>query len=477
MEEVTSISAPRGKTKARKRTSWTEQHMISIKDGDAYKRRCAYCHLLWASSTSTGSIAKHLLDKHNINSTSQPQTSSNVLVQSNIDATSSTLTISRTLEKKFDSTVVRYIVTSMLPHAHIESSSFKRLMHEVLPTYQLKSSRTLKRLVLRMYVVLRHLVITYLSSQNFRYAITFDGWTNNSLKGFYPVTLHFVCFESTKPASVLLDFLDVFPGDGVGKRVGKALFSRLKSFNISSRLLSTTSDGASESLVASKELARLLLCHHGQDILQSSHMLRCMVHTYQLGVKSALEVITPSTMKLRKTLHSIRTSKVSRAIFKKYSKTMHENGEHEPPCVDCITRWNSTLIMYQQSLKLRDVLICTTSDNVIANEFVDHTLSIEDWSHIQSMEQWLLVPAKICNYLSGSKYPTLSIAALAFNNLLAHCNKYISMDMNSVDSSSEKITLQVQQEASNKCLQYLIKYQESLKSIPSRIAMFVDPRY
>ena len=119
MESATSISAPRGKTKARKRTSWTEQHMISIKDGDAYKRRCAYCHLLWASSTSTGSIAKHLSDKHNINSTSQPQTSSNVLVQSNIDATSSTLGISRTLEKKFDSTVVRYIVTSMLAHAHI----------------------------------------------------------------------------------------------------------------------------------------------------------------------------------------------------------------------------------------------------------------------------------------------------------------------------------------------------------------------
>ena len=80
-------------------------------------------------------VAKHLLDKHNINSTSQPHTSSNVLVQSNIDATLSTLAISRTLEKKFDSTVVRYIVTSMLPHAHIESSRFKRLMHEVLPTY------------------------------------------------------------------------------------------------------------------------------------------------------------------------------------------------------------------------------------------------------------------------------------------------------------------------------------------------------
>ena len=66
------------------------------------------------------------------------------------------------------------------------------------------------------------------------------------------MTLHFFCFESTKPAGVLLDFLDVFPGYEVGKRVGKALFSRLKSFSISSRLLSTTFDGTSESLVASK---------------------------------------------------------------------------------------------------------------------------------------------------------------------------------------------------------------------------------
>ena len=59
--EATSVSAPRFKTRARKRSSWTAQHMLSIKEGDASKRRCAYCHLLWSSSTSSSSIAKHLL--------------------------------------------------------------------------------------------------------------------------------------------------------------------------------------------------------------------------------------------------------------------------------------------------------------------------------------------------------------------------------------------------------------------------------
>ena len=50
--------------------------------------------------------------------------------------------------------------------------------------------------------------------------------------------------------------------DGVGKLVKLSLFSCLKSFGISSHILSTTSDGASESLGASKELATLLLSHH-----------------------------------------------------------------------------------------------------------------------------------------------------------------------------------------------------------------------
>ena len=101
-----------------------------------------------------------------------------------------------------------------------------------------------------MYLVLCHLVITYLSTQSFRYSITYDGWTNNSLKGFYPITLHRVSLESSKlesskPTTVLLDFLDDFSGGGVGKFVGKALFSRLKLFNISSCILFTTFDGAS----------------------------------------------------------------------------------------------------------------------------------------------------------------------------------------------------------------------------------------
>ena len=133
--------------------------------------------------------------------------------------------------------------------------------------------------------------------------------------------------------------------------------------------------------------------------------------------------------------------------------------------------------MYQEALKLRDVLSCTIADSIIAVDFVDSMLTIDDWNHIQAMEQWLLLPARICTYLSGSKYPTLSLASLAFNGMLSHCNKYLGVDVESIESNTSKVTIEVQEKASDKCLQYLRRYQESLKSIPSRIATFLDPRY
>ena len=89
------------------------------------------------------------------------------------------------------------------------------------------------------------------------------------------------------------------------------------------------------------------------------------------------------------------------------------------------------------------------------------------------MEEWLDTHGEVSTFLGGSKYPTLSVASLAYNCLLDHCNKYFICS----NDGSLDFTTQVLQRASNRCLQYLIKYQESLKSTPARIVMFIDPSY
>ena len=137
-----------------------------------------------------------------------------------------------------------YMVEAILPHVHVESSHFRKFMDKLSPGYQCKSKRTIKRSILQMYMVMRKLVIDLLSTINSRFSITFDGLSNNSLKGFYLVTFHWVCHETITQKSILLDFLNVLQGHGVGRRCGQAIFNRLSSFGISSKLLTTMSIAA-----------------------------------------------------------------------------------------------------------------------------------------------------------------------------------------------------------------------------------------
>ena len=98
---------------------------------------------------------------------------------------------------------------------------------------------------------------------------------------------------------------------------------------------------------------------------------------FQLGVKSTLEVISPSTEKLRTVLHTIRSSKVRREVFRKYAK-MVEHCEKEPPSLDVVTRWNSTLEMFRQAIKDRDVLNFTISDLTISSDFNGYVFTGDD---------------------------------------------------------------------------------------------------
>ena len=132
-ESIVSPSIIGSNSKKRKKSSWTEQHIIFITEANLSRWRCMYCNITWSTSTSTGSIARHLLDKHQIDNTSELGSSS-VLHQSSADT--SKLLISRSLERKFDSCIAKYyIVTEMLPHVHVDSIGFRRLVHDFLPGY------------------------------------------------------------------------------------------------------------------------------------------------------------------------------------------------------------------------------------------------------------------------------------------------------------------------------------------------------
>ena len=71
---------------------------------------------------------------------------------------------------------------------------------------------------------------------------------------------------------------------------------------------------------------------------------------------------------------------------------MYNRSEREPPYLDVPTRWNSTLAMYEDAIKVKNILHCTISDPSGA-PYKEELPNDDDWYHIQGMVDWLSVPS------------------------------------------------------------------------------------
>jgi hypothetical protein len=428
-----------------RRTSWTKQHVVVVATSSSQLRRCKHCGIAWSSNTSTGTIAKHLSSKHGIVTGSKPEPAAEE------DADSAN-------KREIESSVVTdYIIGVMLPPAHVSSPAFGRFLRQIAPGYEPpQSASAVERSILQAYTVLRRRVAAHLSSmQGARFAVAVGCGASRT---FRPVSLHWVHADSGEPVSMLLDLL-FQPTE-----LSQALFARLRSFGISSRLLALTSSvNAPDNTEASEELARSLRDLHGFDVLRPSHVLRCMAHTFQLGVASAAELISPTSVKLAEMLGSASTRHFGS------TRDMDDNGA---------SGWASSFPMFQKALELGDRL----------------SLAPEDWNRIQAMEQWLRLPFGAYSYLSSSsrepkkpkkqkkqmqkqkkKHATISLYTLALACLEAQCERYKAIDARSLGSGLANEALRLQHEASDRCLQHLRG--SSTQSAPSRIAMFLDPRW
>ncbi|KAL3691985.1 hypothetical protein R1sor_005636 [Riccia sorocarpa] len=128
--------------------------------------------------------------------------------------------------------------------------------------------------------------------------------------------------------------------------------------------------------------------------------------------------------------------------------------------------------MLSQAYELRNVFKYATMDESIARDFEGRYMSSADWEVVDKMIKWLQGPAVISTLLCGSKYPTLTVTQLAWTKLLEHCTKSQVPD----SQNTADIVQESQASGGRACLRYLMKYEDEMKSVPARIAQFLDPR-
>jgi hypothetical protein len=126
-------------------------------------------------------------------------------------------------------------------------------------------------------------------------AITFDGWTSSTYRGYYPVTCHFVDDKQGKVVEILLDFFFTAPGTGVSKRCAEHIFGLLESFGLANKTLAFVSDNGSDAVKTGELLSDFIRKHYGPSAFPKENLLRCFVHTLQIGIKKAMEITKSQT--------------------------------------------------------------------------------------------------------------------------------------------------------------------------------------
>ena len=84
--------------------------------------------------------------------------------------------------------------------------------------------------------------------QQFLFYLT-DGLTNPCMQ-IFSVTLQFFDISAKSMQSILLDFIKVQTGPGIGRRVSEQLCLRLKSFNIFGKVEASVTDSGADSVKA-----------------------------------------------------------------------------------------------------------------------------------------------------------------------------------------------------------------------------------
>jgi hypothetical protein len=381
-----------------------------------------------------------------------------------------------------DSAVARYIVATGLSYQHASSTGFVKFMQTVSPAVKLSKSDTIQRRVLAMYIVLKVFIMEYLTTLSVAVSLTFDGWSNTSLRGFYVCTAHWAdtrvqvpdvappqCSDLDSSAGsvksnprlhdVVLDFFHVPPGPGVGTRCGTYLSELVQSYHCTDKLVAVVTDGGGDAVLSAKLVVSAVAKSTSTTKTTCTH-ITCFAHTFQLAIKPVTELVQLATEKLRSCLSYLRGSKVRRGMFRTFAK-VNMGRSMEVPALDTPTRWNSTHVMVDQSLKLRETISATMLGTGGTSDMI---LTEPEWSTVAKVNTFLEKPARLSTRLGSSAVPSISLAYNANKAMVEHCNKYVYDTDVMLAQSAQSM------------LASLLVHQSQLNCAPTSIARYLDVR-
>ncbi|XP_008181981.1 zinc finger BED domain-containing protein 1-like [Acyrthosiphon pisum] len=310
-------------------------------------------------------------------------------------------TVSEHQINEFHEAIVRMIAEDLQPLSIVENSGFRRMIKLLDSRYEIPSRRALGRTIIPQIMEKVKGNVQILLNAASHIAITTDIWTSMNTDSFMTLTAHFVDTNLRELSTVVL-CTKKLESNHTGVYLSQVMTEELMEWNILNKVVAIVTDGA----VNIKLAVRLM------DIPQ----IPCTAHKLNLIVQQSLEMSEVDEAdrdetggfknilkKCRNIVAFFKRSEVGNRILVEKQKQLGINKVLKVK-QDVRTRWNSTLLMLERLVQLKEPLTIAIISLTRAPIFLDH----DEWNIVEDIIPLLRPFNCLTVELSAEQYPTIS---------------------------------------------------------------------
>ncbi|GBC48644.2 zinc finger BED domain-containing protein RICESLEEPER 2-like [Rhizophagus irregularis DAOM 181602=DAOM 197198] len=268
--------------------------------------------------------------------------------------------------------------------------------------------------------------------------------TSSNSISFLDITAHWISDE-WELKNILLDFVKL-EGSHSGKNIKEFFLKSLKDFGIMTKILSITTDNASNNNTFLEEVSNELAEKNIEFDNVNQHV-RCLAHIINLAAQEALkslkatvnisedeflnqheniqnnnnqvEVVGSILCKLRTLICKIRASPQQREKFSAQCKVA--DIPDKMVILDVRTRWNSTFDMLVRARELKEPLNTLSNSDINLRSFI---LNEKEWECLAEIELILKGFSKATKQICAETYPTIAYVIPYYNILLSRLEDF-----------------------------------------------------
>ena len=250
------------------------------------KRYCQLCHKDYSIETGLTTIKAHFKREHQskFNEIYTNQTSQ-IHIEPYAEKDENRMQIMNYL--------IKWIITDQQAFSLVENDDFQLFINALDPRFQLPSRQFIYESITKIYDQKREKLYNFFEMTQHKFAITTDVWTSCTNIGYLAVVLHWIN-ENWTMSRILLDMVPLHKRH-TGSYITEKVLETISYYNINTRILSATTDNASNMNVFRRTLHEILQSQYGNSDFEHVY---CAAYVLNFAVCDGMKIVINSIIKL-----------------------------------------------------------------------------------------------------------------------------------------------------------------------------------